>query len=303
MKQNKDIALLLALALLVTITPTAEADEMTAAKWSGIKGIVVSAQDSNDERLGEYLQDVAFVELRSKLPGLEVTTDTTRLAEGYFLVDISVTRDDLAGGYWYGSLELEVARMVTTKDLKIFPAVIYSDGFIFHFAESSLRSEFKEAVEELILNMAKEYYQYAETTGTGLSLDQLIRRGDQAYDNGDYERAIFYYEKALSINPNLVATLVDLGNCYWFRQPSDPKKAIELFDKAIELDPEFINAYFNKGIVLHYGLNRPAEAIRCWEKVLALDPPQEYVETIKYDLIPEAQAVLEEIIGSETCTL
>ncbi|NLY55685.1 MAG: tetratricopeptide repeat protein [Firmicutes bacterium] len=127
----------------------------------------------------------------------------------------------------------------------------------------------------------------------GTSVTDLVNLGNWAYDEGKFADAIKYYEKALEANPNLVGVWTDLGTSYWYLQPPLPTKAIECYDRAIELEPTFINAYYNKGIVLLYGLNKPAEAIEVWQKVLDLNPPQAYSDQINNTLIPEARARLQ----------
>jgi Tfp pilus assembly protein PilF len=47
--------------------------------------------------------------------------------------------------------------------------------------------------------------------------------------------------------------------------------AEEEFEKAIAINPDHAKAYYNFGVFLFYGLNRPAEAIERFEKVLELD--------------------------------
>lgn len=124
------------------------------------------------------------------------------------------------------------------------------------------------------------------------SVTDLVNRGNQAYDNGHFADAISYYEKALEGNPNMVGVLVDLGTAYWYLQPPLPSKAVELYDQAIAIEPTFINAYFNKGVVLFYGLNKPQEAIEAWEKALSLNPPANFVDEINAKLIPAAKEAL-----------
>ena len=49
------------------------------------------------------------------------------------------------------------------------------------------------------------------------------------------------------------------------------QEAIEHFDKAIELDPNYVDAWYNKGVVLD-NLGEHEEAIECYDKALELDP-------------------------------
>ena len=48
-------------------------------------------------------------------------------------------------------------------------------------------------------------------------------------------------------------------------------EAINCFDRAIQLDSKFANAYFNKGFSLD-AIGKFKEAIDCYDKVIELNP-------------------------------
>ena len=56
------------------------------------------------------------------------------------------------------------------------------------------------------------------------------------------------------------------------------EEALKCFDKAVELDPEFVDAWLNKGYTLHH-LGKREESIVCIRKVLELDPNNELALT------------------------
>lgn len=56
----------------------------------------------------------------------------------------------------------------------------------------------------------------------------------------------------------------------WFHlgyDAKDPEKAVEYYTKALEIDPKYIYAWYNKGIAL-YNLGRYEEAVKCFDKEL-----------------------------------
>ena len=56
-------------------------------------------------------------------------------------------------------------------------------------------------------------------------------------------------------------------------QPADKYvETLKCFDKATELDPKFVNAWFAKGDFYDGYVNGAAEAIKCFDKAIALDP-------------------------------
>ena len=77
----------------------------------------------------------------------------------------------------------------------------------------------------------------------------LIKKGLEFGISGNYIRAIKYFDKALSIDPeNFVAliskgeSLYDLGNY---------TQAIQYYDKALAIDPTNVDALTNKGTALN----------------------------------------------------
>ncbi|MFX1478260.1 MAG: leucine-rich repeat domain-containing protein [Promethearchaeota archaeon] len=61
---------------------------------------------------------------------------------------------------------------------------------------------------------------------------------------------------------------VEIGNSSFNSKKYD--KAIESYDKALEIDPEKVNVLINKGVSLHY-LHNYDEAELCYDKILILD--------------------------------
>jgi tetratricopeptide (TPR) repeat protein len=50
-------------------------------------------------------------------------------------------------------------------------------------------------------------------------------------------------------------------------QAATPEEACRCYDKAIEIEPNNVAAWYNKGLVLD-GLNRYDEAIQCYDKFI-----------------------------------
>ena len=57
-----------------------------------------------------------------------------------------------------------------------------------------------------------------------------------------------------------------------YRRTQRPAKAIEAFNKAIEIEPTHEIARLNKGIVLMYDLEDTQGAIASWEDLLRINP-------------------------------
>jgi tetratricopeptide (TPR) repeat protein len=88
-------------------------------------------------------------------------------------------------------------------------------------------------------------------------------------DMGEIDKAIAEYEKVLRINPHFPEALTNLGGHY-FRSGSIPE-AVKLFKDAIRVFPNFVQALSNLGAALNK-LGKPDEAVPHLEKTLRLDP-------------------------------
>ncbi len=84
-----------------------------------------------------------------------------------------------------------------------------------------------------------------------------------------HQEAIGWYDKALEIDPNYVDALnnkgVALGNLGKYEE------VITCNDKILKIDPNYVDALNNKGVALG-NLGKYEEEIHCYDEVLAIDP-------------------------------
>ncbi len=62
---------------------------------------------------------------------------------------------------------------------------------------------------------------------------------------GEYDQSIFYFNKALEIDPKDADAYCNRGSLYGKKKLYD--RAIYDFDKTIEIDPGYALAYYNRG--------------------------------------------------------
>ena len=110
---------------------------------------------------------------------------------------------------------------------------------------------------------------------------------DQGYkllNYGRYDEAIKEYTEAIELAPNFTEAYNTRGIAYV--QQGELDQAIADFDKAIELDPELAKAYNNRGYA-YYLKGEVAKAVSDFEKCIELsnDPR----------LVAKAQQVLDEL--------
>ena len=130
--------------------------------------------------------------------------------------------------------------------------------------------------------------------------------GVMAYHNGQYEKALGLFQKAIGLDAAMTEAYNNLGLTY--TEINEEEKATEAFKTAIRLSPELAAAYNNLGYVFYrlgsyeeaiemyneaigrskdsssaytnlgnayYRLEKVEEAIDAWKKALELDPANE----------------------------
>lgn len=108
--------------------------------------------------------------------------------------------------------------------------------------------------------------------------------------NESFAAAIEPYGKVLATNPENVNVRVDRAvAAFWSGNHS---LAEDEFERSIEIDPNHLNAHYNYGVFLFFGLKNPAEAIARFEKVLELSPTDPQLISAAELLIAQAKQEL-----------
>jgi len=99
----------------------------------------------------------------------------------------------------------------------------------------------------------------------------LSARGwfEKAYKSNLPKEKVRLYTKAIELDPNFIDAYINRGNSY--QNLKQYKKAIENYDQAIKLDPKFAFAYNNRGYSF-YNLKQDKEAIEDYNQAIKLDP-------------------------------
>ncbi|MBA2268751.1 MAG: tetratricopeptide repeat protein, partial [Nitrosopumilus sp.] len=82
------------------------------------------------------------------------------------------------------------------------------------------------------------------------------------------QEAIACYDKAIEINPQYADAYNNKGLSLYYL--GDYQEAIACYDKAIEINPEYADTFYNKGMALS-AISKFAEAISSYEKTLEID--------------------------------
>lgn len=112
--------------------------------------------------------------------------------------------------------------------------------------------------------------------------------GNVYFDAGRWEDARRWYERSLQAAPDDANVLTDLGVVY--RNLDQPGKAIETLDRAIGLEQDHWQAWYNKVVVLHFDLHEHAQAQEALRTLQALkaDNPS----------VPDLSGLEKEVLGN-----
>ena len=109
--------------------------------------------------------------------------------------------------------------------------------------------------------------------------DSLVKLGNLFYDAQQYQPAIQYYEKALTIHPENVDVRTDMGTAYWYAGNAD--KAVEEMQMSLKYRPGHPQTLFNLGWIRWQGKGDPKGAIAAWQQLLKANadyPQKQQVE-------------------------
>ena len=89
----------------------------------------------------------------------------------------------------------------------------------------------------------------------------------------DFSSALDFINKAIKINPNFAEAYNERGNV--LNELKQSQLAIKSYDQAIKLNPKYADAYYNKGLVLHE-LKRIESAIENYDQAIKINPNHVY---------------------------
>ncbi|MDD5406454.1 MAG: tetratricopeptide repeat protein [Sulfurovaceae bacterium] len=76
--------------------------------------------------------------------------------------------------------------------------------------------------------------------------ENYVKLGDNQYANGNFDKAIEFYTKAISINPNNAIAYNNRGLVYY--ELKDYSTAINNYNKAISMKPNDLGTIINRGV-------------------------------------------------------
>lgn len=120
----------------------------------------------------------------------------------------------------------------------------------------------------------------------------LVASAEQAIRDGDVDRALAEFERAIEVNPSFTAAHLGMADIYRMRQ--DYTRAEARYAQAARVEPRNFDAQYFHGLMLHL-LDRVPEAIQAYLRALSVKPndfkANLNVATAYYQLDENAQSL------------
>ena len=164
-------------------------------------------------------------------------------------------------------------RVIAQKSIFVLPDA----GFIDPDEVIIIPAELKQ----LLLNHLRDYHGiFSETIYNDLhgfiKIQAIHERAYTAFyrgltyqDTGKYDKAIEQYDKSIELNPNLANAYFNRGNAK--DSLGHHEKAINDYNEAIRLNPDYADAYTNRGNA-NISLGRHEDAIADYDQAIRLNP-------------------------------
>jgi tetratricopeptide (TPR) repeat protein len=114
-----------------------------------------------------------------------------------------------------------------------------------------------------------------------------LKLADYLYDQGAFQQAITWYEKAVALNPHNVDASTDLGTCYFNVGRSD--EALRQFQHSLAIAPQHQPTLFNIIVVNLEGKHDFKAARQAYNTLYGLNPSYPKLDELKKTLDAEAR--------------
>ncbi|HEY4486069.1 MAG TPA: tetratricopeptide repeat protein [Nitrospiria bacterium] len=114
------------------------------------------------------------------------------------------------------------------------------------------------------------------------NVEALIQLGDANFMIQRFEKSQEFYERALKADPRQVNARIGLSNTYLFLQRTDD--SIRQLDKLLEVQKDYPEALFNKGLILLKSKGDAAGAKKAWNRLIETHPDHSMARDVKAEM-------------------
>jgi len=101
-------------------------------------------------------------------------------------------------------------------------------------------------------------------------VDVRLKLANFLYDQKQYSKAVEWYQRALELDPKNVNARTDLGTAYFYM--GRPQDALREYDKSLAVDPKHEATLLNAIVVNLEGTHDLAAAQKAWNRLDKLNP-------------------------------
>jgi Ca-activated chloride channel family protein len=150
--------------------------------------------------------------------------------------------------------------------------ILVAEFLISEIKPAKKTKSLKGKIQPALFLLGLMFFSYS---GFAQNDNQLIKKGNAAYNKKQYDVALDNYKQAVGKNPSNQKAQYNFGNALF--KTEKPEDALVAYDAAIansKLPAEKAGAYYNKGVVLQNGKKLP-ECIDAYKNALRLNPADE----------------------------
>jgi type IV pilus biogenesis/stability protein PilW len=122
--------------------------------------------------------------------------------------------------------------------------------------------------QEAMVKPKSEEVERGKNRGTSSEVLILFNSGVDLYDQGDYSKALQAYQKVIELDPEYAEAYNNLGIIY--QEIGDFDRALSAYQNAIGINPKYEKALNNLGVLL-YLEGRYEESIQAFQQALAIN--------------------------------
>lgn len=142
-----------------------------------------------------------------------------------------------------------------------------------------------------VAEIIKEYQRRAELNPNDPGIP--LRLANYLYDQHDFNLAIGWYQRVLTLDPKNVNARTDLGTSYFYT--GQPKQAISEYKKALAISPHHEATIYNLIVVNMEGTHNLPAANKYWNELHRQNP--------KYSGLKQIKAKLDSMMRSTSATM
>lgn len=110
-------------------------------------------------------------------------------------------------------------------------------------------------------------------------IDARLKLANFLYDQKQYNKAIEWYQRVLELDPKNVDARTDLGTAFFYTDR--PHDALREYEKSLAIDPKHEATILNTIVVNLDGLHDLAAAQKAWDRLNKLNPNNEALAGLK----------------------